>query len=56
MGYLGFFYVEAKAFEICSKFCVGGGVQLAERSRGLLRAVFLERVSINWFRKSMEAL
>jgi hypothetical protein len=56
MGYLGFFYVETKAFEIRSEFCVGGGVQLAERSRGLFRAVFLGIVSINWFRKSMEAL
>lgn len=56
MGSLGFFNVEAKAFEIRSEFRVGGGGRLAERSRGLFRAVFLGRASINWFRKSMEAL
>jgi hypothetical protein len=31
MGYLGFFYVEAKSFEFRSK--ISGGVPLAERSR-----------------------
>jgi len=55
MGYLRFFYVEAKSFEIHFKIGVGG-IQLAERSRGLFRAVFLGRLSIGWLRNSVEAL
>jgi hypothetical protein len=55
MGYLGFFYVEAKSFEFRS--AIGdGSVRLAERSRGLFRAVHLSRLSIGWFVSSMEAL
>ncbi|GLT60936.1 hypothetical protein SLA2020_336750, partial [Shorea laevis] len=55
MGYLGFFYVEAKSFEFRS--AIGdGSVRLAERSRGLFRAVHLSRMSFGWFVSSMEAL
>ncbi|GLT70445.1 hypothetical protein SLA2020_425260 [Shorea laevis] len=47
--------VEAKSFELRST--VGdGGVRLAERSRGLFRAVHLGRLSIGWLRSSMETL
>jgi len=56
MGYVGFFYVEAKSFEILSEFCVGDGIRLAEWSKGLFRAMFLSKASVEWFRKSMEEL
>jgi hypothetical protein len=36
MGYLGFFYVEAKSFEIRSEIGVSC-VRLVERSRGTIR-------------------
>ena len=39
MNYLGYFYVETKAFEIRSN--VQGGVQLAEKSKGRTRAVIV---------------
>lgn len=39
MGYLRFFYVEAKSFEIRSKICLGG------RSRGNFQVVVLGRLS-----------
>lgn len=45
MGYLGFFYVKAKSFEIRSEISVGGA-QLAERSRGTFKVVVLGRLSI----------
>lgn len=55
MGYLGFFYVEAKSFEFRS--AIGdGSVRLAERSRGLFRAVHMSRQSIGWFVSSMDTL
>jgi hypothetical protein len=54
MGYVGFFYVEAKSFEIQSEFSVGDGIRLAERSKGLFKAVFLNKLSLGWFRRSME--
>jgi hypothetical protein len=56
MGYVGFFYVEAKSFELRYEFCVGDGIRIAERSRGLFRAVFLSKLSVGWFRRSMEEL
>jgi len=56
MGYVGFFYVEAKSFEIRSEFSVGDGIRLAERSKGLFREVFLNKLSLGWFRRSMEEL
>jgi hypothetical protein len=56
MGYVGFFYVEAKSFEILFEFCVGDGIRLAEWSKGLFRAMFLSKASVEWFRKSMEEL
>jgi hypothetical protein len=55
MGYLGFFYVKAKSFEIHSEISVGG-TRLAERSRGTFKAVVLGRQSIGLLRNSMEAL
>jgi hypothetical protein len=39
MGYLGYFYMETKAFEIRSN--VQEGVQLAEKSRGKTRSVIM---------------
>jgi hypothetical protein len=56
MGYVGFFYVEAKSFELCSEFCVGDGIRIVERSRGLFRVMFLSKLSVGWFRRSMEKL
>jgi len=52
MGYVGFFYVKAKSFEIRSEFSVGDGIRLAERSKGLFRAVFLNKLSLGWFRRN----
>jgi hypothetical protein len=56
MGYVGYFYVEAKSFEFRSDVCVGDGVRLAERNKGLFRAVFLNTLSVGWLRRSMEEL
>jgi len=56
MGYVGYFYVEGKYLEIRSENCVGDGRRLAEWSKGLFRAVFLNKLSVGWFRKSMEEL
>jgi hypothetical protein len=39
MGYLGYFYVETKAFEIRSN--VQGGVLLAEKSTGKTQSVIM---------------
>jgi hypothetical protein len=46
MGYLGYFYVETKAFEIRSN--VQGGVQLTEKSRGKSRSVIMAWPTIFW--------
>jgi hypothetical protein len=46
MGYLGYFYVENKAFEFRSN--VQGGVQMAEKSRGKCRSVIMAWPSIFW--------
>lgn len=56
MGYVGYFYVEAKSFEFRSDVCVGDGIRLAEWNKGLFRAVFLNMLSVGWFRRSMEEL
>lgn len=53
---MGFFYVEAKSFDIRSEFRVGDGIRIAERCRGLFRAMFLSRLSVGWLRRSMEEL
>jgi len=52
MSYVGFFYVEAKSFEIRSEFSVGDAIRLAERSKGLFRAMFLNKLSLGWFRRN----
>jgi hypothetical protein len=46
MGYLGYFYVETKAFEIQSN--VQGGVRLAEKSRGRTSSVIMAWPTIFW--------
>jgi hypothetical protein len=46
MGYLGFFYVESKSFEIWSD--VNGGVQMAEQSRGVSRLVIMAWLIVFW--------
>jgi hypothetical protein len=46
MGYLGYFYVETKAFEFRSN--VQGGVQLEEKSKGRTRAVIMAWPTILW--------
>jgi hypothetical protein len=46
MGYLGYFYVENKAFEFRSN--VQGGVQMAEKSRGKCRTVIMAWPTIFW--------
>jgi hypothetical protein len=46
MGYLGYFYVEKKAFEIRSN--VQGGVQLAEKSKGKTSSVIMAWPTIFW--------
>jgi len=56
MGYVGYFYVETKSFEFRSDVCVGDGIRLAEWNKGLFRAVFLNKLSVEWFRRSMEEL
>jgi hypothetical protein len=37
MGYVGYFYMDSKSFEFW--YDVRGGVQLAERSKGVSRGV-----------------
>jgi len=56
MGYVGYFYVEAKSFKFRSDVCVGDGIRLAEWNKGLFRVVFLNKLSVGWFRRSMEEL
>jgi hypothetical protein len=46
MGYIGYVYVESKAFEIRSD--VRGGVRLEERSKGLTRSVIMAWPTIHW--------
>ena len=46
MGYLGYFYVEMKAFEIRSN--VQGGLQMAEKSREKTRLVIMAWPTIFW--------
>ena len=46
MGYLGYFYVETKSFEIRSN--VEGAVQLAKKSRGKSRSVIMAWVTVLW--------
>ena len=43
MGYLGFFYVEAKSFELRPD--ERGGVRLAEWSKRVFRSITLEACS-----------
>lgn len=55
MGFLRWFYIEAKSF----KFAVEEGVSVLwifERSRGVLRSVFLGKVSVAWLLDMVEAL
>jgi hypothetical protein len=54
MGYLGYFYVKTKAFEIrCN---VQGGVQLAEKSRGRIRSVIMAWPTIFWLASAWDYL
>lgn len=53
MGYLGQFFVEAKAFEI--RTVVGfNGIRFAEWCRGTIRVVMLGKTSVLWLRTMME--
>lgn len=52
---MGYFYVETKSYEIQYE-SRNGGVRLAERSKGIFRAVVLGRSSVFWLMNSMEAL
>ncbi len=52
MGYLRFFYVEAKSFEIQSKDGEGG-IRFVERSKGVYRAVLLGKPSVGWWLKTV---
>ena len=54
MGYLGYFYVETKAFEIRSN--VQGGVQLAEKSRGKTHSVIMAWPTIFWLASAWDYL
>lgn len=55
MGYLGYFYVESKSFELQSG--VGNkGSRLAEWSRGLFRSVVMGFQSVVWMLNMMEEL
>jgi hypothetical protein len=56
MGYVGFFYLEAKSFELHSKFCVKDGIRFAKRSKGLFIAMFLSKLSVGWSRRLLEEL
>lgn len=50
MGYLGYFYIETKSYEI--RFQVGnGGVGLVERSRGIFLVVVMVIQSVVWLLK-----
>jgi hypothetical protein len=55
MGYVGYFYVETKSFEIRSG--VGnGGFQLSEWSRGIVRSVVMSFQTVVWMLKMVEEL
>jgi hypothetical protein len=55
MGYLGYFYVESKSFELRSG--VGnGGFRLAEWSIGLFRSMVKGFQSVVWMLNMMEEL
>jgi hypothetical protein len=55
MGYLGYFYIETKSYEI--RFRVGnGGVGLVERSRGIFLVVVMVIQSIVWLLKMEELI
>jgi hypothetical protein len=54
MGYLGYFYVDSKAFEIRSN--VQGGVQLAENRRGRTRSVIMAWPTIFWLASAWDYL
>jgi hypothetical protein len=51
MGYLGYFYVEAKAFEVQSEIG-NNGIRLAERSKGVYGAVCLGKPLVGWLTKT----
>jgi hypothetical protein len=53
-GYLGYFYVDTKAFEIRSN--VQGGVQWAEKSRGKNRSVIMAWPTIFWLASAWDYL
>jgi hypothetical protein len=55
MGYMGYFYIESKSFELRSR--VGnGGCRLAEWSRGVFRSVVMDFQSVVWMLHMMEEL
>jgi len=55
MGYLGYFYIESKSFELRSG--VGNrGCPLAEWSRGVFRSVVMDFQSMVWMLHMMEEL
>ncbi|GLT55585.1 hypothetical protein SLA2020_286950, partial [Shorea laevis] len=55
MGYVGYFYVETKSFEIRSG--VGnGGFQLSEWSKGIVRSVVMSFQTVVWMLKMVEEL
>ncbi len=53
MGYLGYFYVECKSFEI--RYGVGN-VRFAEKSKGIFLAVGIGFQSLVWLVKTMEVM
>lgn len=55
MGYLGYFYVEAKSFKILYKIR-NKGIRLAERSKWVHRAVILGKSSVGWLLKMVELI
>lgn len=55
MGYLGYFYVETKSYEIRSGIG-NGGFQLGEWSRGIFWSVVMSFHSVVWLLKMMEEL
>jgi len=55
MGYLGFFYIEPKAFELHSEDGIGG-IRFAERSRETYWAVIMGNPSVMWLRSTVEEL
>ncbi|KAE8076421.1 hypothetical protein FH972_015077 [Carpinus fangiana] len=50
MGYLGYFYVETKSFEIRSN--VEGAIQLAKKSRGKSQSVIMAWPTVLWLRRN----